>query len=111
MRQRSNPSLDIPAASASLVKDQSTTDLEAICMTFNARTCWPLLPSQATTSVRLRDGWACHAIRFIGPFVTSRPNVLAHDGGVVETVVCLLPASRMTLRDDVAAFNGRIFRV
>src|SRR5947208_16831280 len=86
MRQRSNPSLDIPAANASLVKDQSTTDLEAICMTFNARMCWPLLPSPATTSVRLRAGWACHAIRFIGPFVTSRPDVVTHDGGVDETV-------------------------
>jgi len=37
--------------------------------------------------------------------------MLADEGEVVETVVCLFTASRMTLHHDVVAFNGRIFRV
>jgi len=37
--------------------------------------------------------------------------MLADEGEVVETVVCLFTASRMTLHDDVVTFNGRIFRV
>lgn len=37
--------------------------------------------------------------------------MLAHDGEGVETAVCLFTTSRMTLPDDVASFNERIFRV
>src|SRR5882762_5001276 len=33
----------------------------------------------ATTSAGPRAGWACHAIRFIAPFVTSRADTIAQD--------------------------------
>jgi hypothetical protein len=63
----------------------------------------------ATTSARPRDGWACHAIRSIAPFVTSRADAIAQDKEDIDGSGATGPSRKAPhARKSDLTFNGRV---
>src|SRR5450631_2937851 len=79
MGRRSNPLSDLRPASGLPAGRQATAASNTTCTRFSARMFWPRMRKPATTSAGPRDGWACHVIRSIAPFVTSKADTIAQD--------------------------------